>query len=117
MRYNATLIVYIVINLLPPYFNNYIKIIDQKPARDLRYQSIHAPLVKLVYAESSPLFQLIKQINSLKNDSNDTILEKGAEKSHSYNGFAFNATRSFLDTYDPISRIEKVLCLPTSIGH
>ena len=94
-------------DLLPPYFNNYIEIIEQKPARDLRYQYIHAPLVKRVYAECSPLFQLIKLINSLKNNSNDTILEKIAKKSHSYNGFAFNVTRSFLDTYDPICRIEK----------
>ena len=76
-------------------------------ARDLRYQYIHAPLVKRVYAECSPLFQLIKLINSLKNNSNDTILEIIAKKSHSYNGFAFNVTRSFLDTYDPICRIEK----------
>ena len=94
-------------DLLPPYFNNYIEIIEQKPARDLRYQYIHALLVKRVYAECSPLFQLIKLINSLRNDSNDIILEKIAEKSHSYNGFAFNVTRSFLDTYDPICRIKK----------
>ena len=93
-------------NLLPPYFNNYIDIIEQKPARDLRFQFIHAPLVKRVYAECSPLFQLIKLINSLKNDANDTILKKNDEKSHSYNGFAFNVTRCFLDTYDPICRIE-----------
>ena len=32
-------------DLLPPYFNNYIKIIKQKPVRDLRYQHIHALLV------------------------------------------------------------------------
>ena len=93
-------------DLLPPYFNNYIDIIEQKPARDLRFQFIHAPLVKRVYAECSPLFQLIKLINSLKNDANDTILKKIDEKSHSNNGFAFNVTRCFLDTYDPICRIE-----------
>ena len=85
-------------DLLPPYFNNYIKINDHKPVRDLHYQYIHASLVKCVYAECSPLFQLIKLINSLKNDSNDTILEKIAKKSHSCHGFAFNVTRSFLDT-------------------
>ena len=29
-------------NLLPPYFNNYIDIIEQKPARDLRFTfSVH----------------------------------------------------------------------------
>ena len=93
-------------DLLPPYYNNYIDIIEQKPARDLRFQFIHAPLVKRVYAECSPLFQLVKLINSPKNDANDTILKKIDEKSHSYNGFAFNVTRCFLDTYDPICRIE-----------
>ena len=67
-------------DLLPPYFNNYIEIIEQKPARDLRYQYIHVPLVKRVYAECSPLFQHIKLINSLKNYSNDTILEKLLKK-------------------------------------
>ena len=61
-------------DLLPPYCNKYIEIIEQKPARDLRFQYIHAPLVKRVYyAECSPLFQLIKLINSLRNDPNDTI--------------------------------------------
>ena len=94
-------------DLLPTYFNNYIEIIEQQLARDLRYQYIHAPLVKRVYAECSPLFQLIKLINSLKNYSNDTILKKNAEKSRSYSGFAFNVTISFLDTYDPICRIQK----------
>ena len=63
-------------DLLPPYFNKYIEIIVQKPARDLRFQYIHAPLVKRVYAECSPLFQPIKLINSLRNDPNDTILKK-----------------------------------------
>ena len=94
-------------DLLPPYFNKYIEIIEQKPARDLRFQYIHAPLVKRVYAECSPLFQLIKLINSLRNDPNDTILKKIVEKSHSYNGFAFNVTRTFLDNYDLICRTEK----------
>ena len=93
-------------DLLPPYFNKYIEIIEQKPARDLRFQYIHAPLVKRVYAECSPLFQLIKLINSLRNDPNDTIFKKIVEKSHSYNGFAFNVTRTFLDNYDPICRTE-----------
>ena len=78
-------------DLLQPYFNNYIDIIEQKSARDLRFQFIHAPLVKRVYAECSPLFQLIKLINSLKNYANDTILKKNYEKSHSYNGFALHS--------------------------
>ena len=57
-------------------------------------------------AECSPLFQLIKLINSLKCDANGTTLKKIAEKCHSYNGFALNVTRAILDTYDPICGIE-----------
>ena len=55
-------------------------------------------LVKRVYSECSPLLQSIKVINTLKHDENDTILRKITEKSHSYNGFAFNVTRCFLKT-------------------
>ena len=66
--------------MLPPYFNYYIEVIEQKPVRNLRQHYIHAPLIKSVYAECSPLFQLIKLINCLKSDVNDTILNKIAEK-------------------------------------
>ena len=93
-------------NLLPPYFDNYSKTLEQKPTRDLRQNLIHGPLIKRVYAECSPLFQLVKLINTLKKDKNDTILKKITDKTHSYNGFAFNVTRCFLDTYDPICRID-----------
>ena len=44
-------------NLLPPYFDNYSETLEQKPIRDL----IHGPLIKRVYAECSPLFQLVKK--------------------------------------------------------
>ena len=94
------------LHVLPPYFNYYTEVIEQKPFRILRHHYIHASLIKRVYAECSPLFQLIKLINSLKCDANDTILKENAEKSHSYNGFAFNVTRTILNTYDPICRIE-----------
>ena len=67
-------------DLLPPSFNYYIKVIEQKPVRNLRQHYIHAPLIKRVYAKCSPLFQLIKLINCLKSDVNDTILNKIAEK-------------------------------------
>ena len=43
-------------DLLPPYFNKYIEIIEQKPARDLRFQYIHALLVKRVYMRNVALF-------------------------------------------------------------
>ena len=60
------------------------------------YYYIHALLVKRVYSECSPLLQLSKLFNTLKHDENDTILRKITEKSHSYNGFAFNVTRCFI---------------------
>ena len=61
---------------MPPYFDNYSETLEQKPIRDLRQNLIHGPLVKRVYAECSPLFQLVKLINTLKKDKNDTILKK-----------------------------------------
>ena len=90
-------------NLLPPYFNNDIKIIEQKPVRDLRYQYIHAPLGKRVYAECSPPFQLIKLINSLKK-----ILMTPFWKILPKRVIHITVLLTcFLDTYDPIRRIEK----------
>ena len=79
--------------------------LTQNPPRELRHHYIHVPLVKRVYSECSPLFQLIKRINTLKHDENNPILKKITEKSHSYNGFAFNVRRYFQNTYDPICRI------------
>ena len=37
---------------------------------------LHHLLIRRVYAECSPLFQLIELINTLKADKNDTLLEK-----------------------------------------
>ena len=74
-------------NLLPPYYDNYSETFAQKPARDLCQHLIHGPLIKCVYAECSPLFQLVKLINTLRKDKNDTILKKITDKTHSYNGF------------------------------
>ena len=63
---------------------------------------VHLIQVRSIYNN----FQLIKLINFLKHDKNNTILRKITEKSHSYNGFAFNVTRCFLNTDDPICRID-----------
>ena len=90
---------------MPQYFNVSNVILRQEPARDLRQHYSHAPLVKRVYAACSPLLQLIKLINTLKQDENDTVLRKIMKQTHSYSGFTFNVTRCFLNTYDPI-RIE-----------
>ena len=100
---------------MPPYFDNYSETLEQKPVRDLQQNLIHGPLIKRV-CRCSPLFQLIKLINTLKKDKNDTILKKITDKTHSYNGFAFNVTRCFLNTNDPICRIDNLLYLQISIG-
>ena len=92
-------------DLLPPYFITYSEILTQNPPRELRHNYIHAPLVKRVYSECSPLFQLIKLINFLKHDKNDTILRKITEKSHSYNGFAFAFAFAFAFVYGLLSEI------------
>ena len=87
-------------DLLSPYFITYSEILTQIPSRELRHHYyIYASLVKRVYSECSPLLQLIKVINTLTHDENDTILTRITEKSHSYNGFAFNVARCFLNTY------------------
>ena len=56
-------------NLLPSYFDKYREIIEHEPARVLRINYIHPPLIRRVYAECSPLLQLIKLINDLRNCS------------------------------------------------
>ena len=42
-------------NLLPSYFDKYRQIIEHEPARVLRINYIHPPLIRRVYAECSPL--------------------------------------------------------------
>ena len=81
-------------NLLPQYLESYRDVIESAPARELRQHYIHPPLIRRVYAEYSPLFQLIKLINSLKADKNDTNVfwEKIQLKSHTFHGFSFNVT-------------------------
>ena len=76
--------------------------LEEEPARVLRCNIIHPPLIKRVYAECNLLFQLIKLINTLKVDPNDQILKKIRLKTHSYMyiGFGFNVTQIFLDQYN-----------------
>ena len=94
-------------DLLPSYFQTYRHVIEREPTRDLRQHCIHPPLIRRVYAECSPLIQLIKLINILKADKHDTILEKIISKSHTYHGFSFNVTTICLNAYDPICRINQ----------
>ena len=94
-------------DLLTSYFQTYRHVIEREPTRDLRQHCIHPPLIRRVYAECSPLIQLIKLINILKADKYDTILEKIISKSHTYHGFSFNVTTICLHAYDPICRINQ----------
>ena len=100
-------------DILPSYFQTYRHVIEREPTRDLRQHCIHPPLIRRVYAECSPLIQLIKLINILKADKYDTISEKIISKSHTYHGFSFNVTTIGLNAYDPICRINQCyICNP-----
>ena len=70
-------------DLLPPYFN-ICNVILSHLGKNLLVicgqHYIRPPLVKRVYAECSPLIQLIKLINIVKQDENDTILRKNHGK-------------------------------------
>ena len=88
--------------LLPAYFYVFLDFITREPHRN---PLIHQPVLRTKYAESNLLFQLINEINSLKNDPCDTILKKVHLKTHTYKGFAFNITHVFLNAYDPICRL------------
>ena len=70
--------------LLPQYLNCYRDVIEKQPPCVLRQYIIHQPMIKRVYAECSPLFQLIKLLNNMRTDPTDVILEKIITKSESY---------------------------------
>ena len=53
----------------------------------MRQHLIHPPFVGTVYVECTPLYQLIKLINTLKTDKGDTILKKIDAQNYSYSGF------------------------------
>ena len=92
--------------LLPPYFNRYREIIEMEPPRVLRQHVIHQPMIKRVYAECTPLFQLIKLLNKMRNDSFYTILESIEQMNLSYCQLSYNISKTYLNTYGPICRIE-----------
>ena len=93
-------------DLLPPYFNSYHDVIDKEPPRVLRQHFIHQPMIKRVYAECTPLYQLIKLINMMRNDPTDSILNKISENNQSYVQLSYYIKKSFLNANDPICRIE-----------
>ena len=71
-------------NLLPSYFDRYRDKIDQDPGRVLRINYINTQLIRRVYAECSPLFQLIKLINNIRADAKDAILQQKELQINSY---------------------------------
>ena len=91
---------------LPHYFNHYREIIERQPVRPLRQHLIHPPFLRTVYAECTPLYQLIKLINILKTDKSDTILEKLATQNCSYSGFSYHIVNRYLNAYDPICKLK-----------
>ena len=93
-------------NLLPSYFNRYQEIIELEPVRSLRQHLIHPPLIRTAYEECTPLYQLIKLINSLKEDKDDIILSNVELKIDSFCTFSFKVSRIFLNRYDPVCNVE-----------
>ena len=91
---------------LPHYFNHYREIIERQPVRPLRQHLIHPPFLRTVYAECTPLYQLIKLINILKTNKSDTILEKLATQNCSYSGFSYHIVNRYLNAYDPICKLK-----------
>ena len=94
---------------LPHYFNHYREIIERQPVRPLHQHLIHPPFLRTVYAECTPLYQLIKLINTLKIDKSDTILEKLATRSCSYSGFSYYIVNRYLNAYDPNCKLKHCL--------
>ena len=68
--------------------------------------SLSLSLIRRVYAECSPLLQLIKLINDLKNDESDTILQQMKMRNNSYRTFSI----MFLNTYNPVCLIGIKTC-------
>ena len=79
--------------------------IELEPARVLRINYIHPPLIRRVYAECSPLLQLIK----FNNDESD-IMQQIEMRNNSYKTFFYNVSMVFLNTYDPVCPIGIQTC-------
>ena len=81
--------------LLPQYFNCYRDIIEKQPPRVLRQHIIHQPMIKRVYAECSPLFQLIKLLNNMRTDPTDVIFELYRKRSTTVFVTFLDASKAF----------------------
>jgi len=91
-------------NLLPSYFDHYLEVINEDlPCQyQLRHTArplIRPPRTRLVFAESSLLFQLIKLLNHIHNAFPE-ILRKITERTHTYYGFSYYVKKIYLETYN-----------------
>ena len=86
---------------LPPYLDHNREIIKRQPVRPLRQHLIHPPFLR-----ETPLYHLIKLINTLKTDKSDTILEKPATRNCSYSGFSYHIVNRYLNAYDPNCKLK-----------
>ena len=60
----------------------------------------------LLKVHCTPLYQLIKLINTLKTDKSDTILEKLDTQNCSYSGFSYHIVNRYLNAYDPNCKLK-----------
>ena len=56
---------------------------------------IHQPMIKRAYAECTPLYQLIKLINMMRNEPTDSILNKISEYNQSYVQLSYYILKSY----------------------
>ena len=58
------------------------------------------------YEECTPLYQLIKLINSIMENKNNIILSNVKLKVDSFCTFSFKVSKIFLNRFDPVCNIE-----------
>ena len=68
---------------------------------------MHLPLIRTAYAKCTPLYQLIRLINSLKEDKDDDIILSNVDlKIDSFCTFSLKVSSIFLNRYDPVCKVE-----------
>ena len=89
--------------MTPPYFDCYLDAMNKELPFTYQLRPdvrplIRVPRTRLVFAESSVLYQLINIINKTHLISPE-IITKVEEKSHTYYGFGYNITHIYLQKY------------------
>ena len=90
--------------MLPSYFDLYINTINSDIPYSYEFRTSMRPLIRitrtrLVFSESSLLYQLILLLNNTHECSPELLL-KIDQRSHTFAGFSFNVTRHYLSTYN-----------------